>query len=133
MLSDSNKGGMVMYRVLLPNGELTLSTRIEFLKETVNCEKAGIKGIERVVPFDANAIFIHLKMPYTSSQGVLIGNLTTRVIGEIKTGLLRDGYFDFSGLTLHFDESANSDESFYSFMSETDFNDWINGLADFNF
>lgn len=107
-----------MFRVLLPDGELTLSTRIEFLKETVNCEKTGTTDL--VVTLDgANAVFVHLKEPYTSSKGVLFSNLTPLDIEDIKSGLLRDSYFDFTRFYSH------KDERYYEFLSEAEFNSLI--------
>lgn len=72
-----------MFRVLLPDGELTLFTRIEFLKETVNCEKTGTTDL--VVTLDgANAVFVHLKEPYTSSKGVLFSNLILGIRQKVR-------------------------------------------------
>lgn len=111
-----------MFRVLLPDGELTLSTRIEFLKETVNCDRSST-GLVDALPFEANAIYIHLKSPYTTKFGVLIGNLVSDDIEKIKTGLLKDSYFDFTSLDLVFDAPIDCEKKYFTFLSEKDYTD----------
>lgn len=120
-----------MYRVLLPEGELTVTTSIEFLWEATT-RVSGSKGLhlECFAPdndADHRALFIHCKMPYTRHDGVLIGNLTGAKVNEIRKQLLKDGYYDFSDESMGYTQGvvsaddAEDGEIYYAFLVEEDF------------
>lgn len=123
-----------MYRVLLPEGELTLSSRIEFLKETVH--ESGGASINRLKSdnefAEVNCIFIHLKAPYTTSDGVLIGNLSGLDIVDIKSSLLKDNCYDFTRFTYSHDAvnmgDTKEDEKYYANFSESDFLELVGAI-----
>lgn len=113
-----------MFRVLLPTGELTLSTRIEFLKGTFNKEKGRLE-LSRLESMDsiskANYMFVHLKSPQTTSEGILVGNLNNNEIYEVRSSLLEKGYFDFSNFS--YSSCMNQNKvKYYLLLSENAFN-----------
>lgn len=127
-----------MYRVLLPDGEgLTLSTSIEFLQETLERTKISSTTLFNCNYCDgANAVFVHLKKPQTSRYGFLVGNLSADEVEDIKTSMLKDGYFDFSKfnyvpyLPLSSNlESVKEDERYFDYFSEEEFEELINAYS----
>lgn len=112
-----------MYRVLLPEGELTVTSSIEFL-----VEQGG--SVLRSESFKTSsdtdfAVFIHCKMPFTKHNGVLIGGLSADKVSEIKNKLLTEGYYDFS--CFDFDNHAISaedlidDRQYYCLFTDSSF------------
>lgn len=85
-----------MYRVLLPDGELTLTSRVVPIHLEYNKE-LGYTGFRVVsVSADANALYVSLKEPDTNHKGVLIHDLVNSQINEIFDSFLRNGYCDLS-------------------------------------
>lgn len=87
-----------MYRVLLPNGELALSTKIDFLVEvTYGDDKKYIQpgrledGISYALT-DCDCVYIHLE----STKGLLLKGVYSSYIKDISETLLKEGYYDFT-------------------------------------
>lgn len=124
-----------MYRVLLPEGEITVTSSIEFLYEEINRDfNTAFLRAECLAPEDDKdhrALFIHLKLPYTKHDGVLIGNLSGTKVAEIKEKLLKDGYYDFSQKAMEYTQGlisasdAENDEIYYCHLEEQVFQELL--------
>lgn len=106
-----------MYRVLLPDGELTLTSRVIPIHLEYNKELGYTSFHVASVSTDANALYVFLKEPDTNHNGVLINDLVSSQINEIFDSFLRNGYCDLSAF-------ANIDKC--ESMSTKEFNDIVN-------
>lgn len=109
-----------MFSIVLPDGELTLTTRIKVLNLVCD-ERNEVERYVEVNPFngksEANAIYIFLSKSQTSHEGCLLYNLTEEQVTEIYTSLLRDRYYNFGTFTKfdYFD-----DDYFWSLIDSCD-------------
>lgn len=109
-----------MLRVLLPDGELTLSTRVAFLAERKNEE--GRDEFVGTLPSskDANSLYVFLKSPQTTHFGVLVRKLTSEQVSQIATDLLEKGYCDLNDYTV--DDRL---ENYVMYLSESEYFEFI--------
>ena len=121
-----------MFRVLLPEGEITESSSIEFIVEEVDKDAPSLSTFSRIKSADeydkVNAIFIHLKSPSTKSLGYLISNFSQKEIKNIQSNLLEKGYYDFTKFKYVFSDEdlltiadLKEDEKYYMLFSDSDF------------
>lgn len=89
-----------MYRVLLPDGELTVSARIIVLhcevdkKGKYRCQDVGLYETGKCEP---NGLYVVLSEPYTSHYGFLYDFKDPEEIRSIIKQMLETGFYDFTG------------------------------------